>query len=43
MVDRSHILIVEDDPLIVDVMVCSLESEHRVSSANTVAGAKSEF
>ena len=36
---RCHVLIVEDDPLIVDVMVASLESEYRVSSVNTVAAA----
>ena len=39
MADRFHILIVEDDPLIVDIMVDSLESEFRVSSVNTVAAA----
>src|SRR4051812_39204822 len=39
MADRSHVLIVEDDPLIVDVMVASLESDYRVSSVNTVGGA----
>jgi DNA-binding response OmpR family regulator len=39
MADRSHILIVEDDPLIVDIMVASLEADFRVSSVNTVAAA----
>ena len=39
MADRSHILIVEDDPLIVDIMVASLELEFHVSSVNTVAAA----
>ena len=39
MADRFHILIVEDDPLIVDVMVASLESDYRVSSVNTVGAA----
>ena len=44
MADRSHILIVEDDPLVVDVMVASLESrlprklsEHRGSGACILA------
>ena len=39
MTDRSHILIVEDDPLVVEVMVASLESDYHVSSVNTVAAA----
>ena len=39
MADRPHILIVEDDPLIVDVLVASLELEYRVSSVNTVGAA----
>ena len=39
MANRFHILIVEDDPLIVDVMVASLELEYRVSSVNTVGAA----
>ena len=39
MANRFHILIVEDDPLIVDVMVAALESEYRVSSVNTVGAA----
>ena len=39
MTNRSHILIVEDDPLVVEVMVASLESDYHVSSVNTVAAA----
>jgi two-component system, OmpR family, catabolic regulation response regulator CreB len=39
MADRIHILIVEDDPFIVDVIVASLESEYRVSSVDTVGTA----
>ena len=39
MTNRSHILIVEDDPFIVDVIVASLESEYRVSSVDTVGTA----
>jgi DNA-binding NtrC family response regulator len=36
MADRSHILIVEDEPLIVEVLQGTLEVEYRVSSASTV-------
>jgi CheY-like chemotaxis protein len=39
MASRCHVLIVEDDPLIVDVVVASLELEYRVSSVNTVGAA----
>jgi DNA-binding NtrC family response regulator len=39
MTSRCHVLIVEDDPLIVDVLVASLELEYRVSSVNTVGAA----
>ena len=39
MADRSHILIAEDDPLVVDVMVAALELDYRVSSVNTVGAA----
>ncbi len=39
MTDRFHILIVEDEPLIVDVICASLESEYRLSSVNTVVAA----
>ena len=39
MASRCHVLIVEDDPLIVDVLVASLELEYRVSSVNTVGAA----
>src|SRR6185437_16681456 len=39
MANRFHILIVEDDPLIVDVMAASLESDYRVSSVSTVGAA----
>ena len=39
MADRCHVLIVEDDPLIVDVLVASLELRFRVSSVNTVGAA----
>ena len=39
MADRFHILIVEDDPLVMDVMVASLESDYHVSSVNTVRAA----
>jgi len=36
MASRFHILIVEDEPLIVEVLQGTLESEYCVSSANTV-------
>jgi DNA-binding NtrC family response regulator len=39
MASRCHVLIVEDDPLIVDGLVASLESEYCVSSVNTVGAA----
>ena len=39
MTDCFHILIVEDEPLIVDVMCASLESDYRLSSVSTVAAA----
>ena len=39
MTDRSHILIVEDDPLVVEVIVASLEADYRISSVNTVGAA----
>jgi DNA-binding NtrC family response regulator len=39
MASRCHVLIVGDDPLIVDVVVASLELEYRVSSVNTVGAA----
>ena len=39
MADRSHILIVEDDPLVVDVIAVSLSRDYRVSSVNTVGAA----
>jgi two-component system response regulator BaeR len=39
MASRFHILIVEDEPLIVEVLQGTLESEYRVSSANTVGQA----
>jgi DNA-binding NtrC family response regulator len=39
MASRCHVLIVEDDPLIVDVLVASLELEYCVSSVSTVGAA----
>ncbi len=36
MAGRSHILIVEDEPLIVEVLLGTLEVEYCVSSASTV-------
>ena len=36
MSGRFHILIVEDEPLIVEVLQGTLESKYRVSSAHTV-------
>jgi DNA-binding response OmpR family regulator len=36
---RFHVLIAEDDPAIVELLVSMLESEYHVSSANTVAEA----
>ena len=39
MASRFHILIVEDEPLIVEVLQALLESEYRVSSVNTVGEA----
>jgi len=39
MPSRFHVLIVEDEPLIVEVLQGTLELEYRVSSANTVGQA----
>jgi DNA-binding response OmpR family regulator len=39
MLGRFHVLIVEDEPLIVDVLEETLEQEYRVSSATTVGQA----
>jgi DNA-binding response OmpR family regulator len=39
MASRFHILIVEDEPLIVEVLQDTLEPEYRVSSTNTVGQA----
>jgi DNA-binding response OmpR family regulator len=39
MPNRFHVLIVEDEPLIVEVLQGTLEQEYRVSSANTVGQA----
>ncbi len=39
MPSRFHILIVEDEPLIVEVLQGTLELEYRVSSASTVGEA----
>jgi DNA-binding NtrC family response regulator len=39
MASRFHILIVEDEPLIVEVLEGTLEAAYRVSSANTVGQA----
>jgi DNA-binding NtrC family response regulator len=39
MANSLHVLIVEDEPLIVDVVQATLELEYRVSSANTVGDA----
>ena len=36
MASRFHILIVEDEPMIVEVLQAMLELEYRVSSVNTV-------
>jgi DNA-binding response OmpR family regulator len=36
MSGRFHVLIVEDEPLIVEVLQGTLESEYRVSSAHTI-------
>jgi two-component system, OmpR family, catabolic regulation response regulator CreB len=36
MAGRIHVLIVEDEPLIVEVLQGTLELDYRVSSANTV-------
>ena len=36
MSNRSHVLVVEDDPAIVEVLIAMLESQYQVSSANTV-------
>jgi two-component system, OmpR family, response regulator len=39
MASRFHVLIVEDEPLIVEVLQGTLELEYRVSSANTAGQA----
>src|SRR4051812_23996204 len=39
MASRYHILIVDDEPLVVEILQTSLESTYRVSSANTVGEA----
>jgi uncharacterized protein (DUF4415 family) len=39
MPSRFHVLIVEDEPLIVEVLQGALELEYRVSSANTAGQA----
>jgi DNA-binding NtrC family response regulator len=39
MASRFHVLIVEDEPLIIEVLQGTLESEYRVSSAGTVGQA----
>ena len=36
MANGIHILIVEDEPLVLDVLQTMLETEYRVSSASTV-------
>ena len=39
MASRFHILIVEDEPLVVEVLQATLETEYRVSSVHTVGEA----
>ena len=39
MASRFHILIVEDEPLVVEVLQATLDTEYRVSSVNTVGEA----
>jgi two-component system response regulator PilR (NtrC family) len=40
MANGSHILIVEDEPFVLDVLQTILENEYRVSSASTVEEAQ---
>ena len=39
MASHSHILIVEDDPFIVEVLTAMLELDYSISSANSVGEA----
>jgi DNA-binding response OmpR family regulator len=39
MASRYHILVVDDEPLIVEILQASLEPDYRVSSASTVGEA----
>jgi DNA-binding response OmpR family regulator len=38
-VSGLHILVVDDEPLVIEVLAATLESKYRVSSAHTVADA----